>query len=238
MLGRALLTEATGDEPAAAAALIATGHFFEDLGLPHMAAGSGPDAVRLALKHGDRKEAEHVVLALEAGAATVGLASWHGAALVSRGLLEADPELLLQGVDAYERSPRRLAVAQAREHAGATLCAVGRDEEGRAQLQAAIEVYEETGARRDRARAAAALRAAGGRPSRPRAPMARCGALSAKEQEVAELVGAGLSNQEVADRLFVSRRTVETHLRRIFAKLDLSSRVELALWTAQPARDR
>ena len=51
--------------------------------------------------------------------------------------------------------------------------------------------------------------------------------LSAREREIANLVARGLSNSEVAEKLFLSRRTVEGHLYRMFAKLDVSDRDEL-----------
>jgi DNA-binding CsgD family transcriptional regulator len=51
--------------------------------------------------------------------------------------------------------------------------------------------------------------------------------LTAREREIADLVAAGLSNQEIAERLFLSRRTVESHLSRIFTKLDVRSRTAM-----------
>jgi predicted ATPase len=55
------------------------------------------------------------------------------------------------------------------------------------------------------------------------------GQLTRRESQVAELVASGLSNREVASRLFISKRTVDAHVDHIFTKLDLSSRVHLAL---------
>lgn len=57
--------------------------------------------------------------------------------------------------------------------------------------------------------------------------------LTETELTVAGLVAEGLSNPHIGERLYVSRRTVQTHLARIFAKLDISSRAQLA---AQAAR--
>jgi DNA-binding NarL/FixJ family response regulator len=54
--------------------------------------------------------------------------------------------------------------------------------------------------------------------------------LTDREREVTALVGEGLRNKEIADRLFISERTVKTHISNIFQKLDLSDRLELALF--------
>jgi predicted ATPase/DNA-binding CsgD family transcriptional regulator len=55
------------------------------------------------------------------------------------------------------------------------------------------------------------------------------GQLTAREREIASLVGAGLSNRQIAERLFISRRTVDAHLEHIFGKLGITSRVMLAI---------
>ena len=57
--------------------------------------------------------------------------------------------------------------------------------------------------------------------------------LSRRELEVARLVAEGLTNREIARRLDIGERTVETHLRRAMLKLRLSSRAQLAAWMAQ-----
>ena len=58
--------------------------------------------------------------------------------------------------------------------------------------------------------------------------------LTAQEQRVADLAAARLSNKEIADQLYLSVKTIETHLERIYAKLGIHSRRELAS-TRQPA---
>jgi DNA-binding CsgD family transcriptional regulator len=58
--------------------------------------------------------------------------------------------------------------------------------------------------------------------------------LTAQERQIAELARAGLSNPEIGARLFVSRRTVEWHLRHVFAKLGIHSRRELSNALARP----
>ncbi|GIH16899.1 ATP-binding protein [Rugosimonospora africana] len=59
-------------------------------------------------------------------------------------------------------------------------------------------------------------------------PVAGKVSLTPREREIAELATTGLSNKEIADRLYLSRRTVESHLNRIFAKLDVRSRTAMA----------
>jgi DNA-binding CsgD family transcriptional regulator len=58
-------------------------------------------------------------------------------------------------------------------------------------------------------------------------------ALTRSERKVVELVSKGMSNAEIADRLSISRRTVESHLYHAYPKLGLSNRVELAVFVAQ-----
>jgi DNA-binding CsgD family transcriptional regulator len=69
--------------------------------------------------------------------------------------------------------------------------------------------------------------AARGRGERKR-PRAGWASLTPGELDVVRLVAEGLSNKEIAARLFISPRTVQTHLTRVYAKLDLTSRVQLA----------
>jgi DNA-binding CsgD family transcriptional regulator len=99
-----------------------------------------------------------------------------------------------------------------------------------------VSSYEGLDASRDVMRAEAALRAMGVRRGRrgPRGrPRTGWDSLTPTERAVADLVGEGLSNPQVGDRLYVSRRTVQTHLAHIFAKLDITSRAQLAAEVAR-----
>ena len=69
---------------------------------------------------------------------------------------------------------------------------------------------------------------ASGQP--PAAPAGSGGGLTAREHEIAGLVASGLSNREIAARLFISKRTVDAHVEHIFGKLGISSRVQLTVW--------
>jgi DNA-binding CsgD family transcriptional regulator len=95
-----------------------------------------------------------------------------------------------------------------------------------AEAERALAGLEELGAARDADVAAAFLRSLGVKAARigPK----RLGGLTRREQEVLELLAEGLSNPEIAQRLFLSRKTVEHHVARILAKLGVRSRGEAA----------
>jgi len=64
-------------------------------------------------------------------------------------------------------------------------------------------------------------------------PLIQGSPLSPRQLEVADLVAAGLSNRQIGERLVVTERTVETHLERIFARLEIQSRAQLARWVTE-----
>ncbi len=102
----------------------------------------------------------------------------------------------------------------------------GRRVEARMRLGEALARFDALGAAPWAERAAAELRATGARARR--GPRARGTDLTAQELRIAKLVSEGLTNKDVAARLFLSPRTVETHLAHAFRKLDVRTRTELA----------
>jgi len=97
--------------------------------------------------------------------------------------------------------------------------------DSRAQLTAALEIFERLRARPWAARAAGELRAAG--QTDPRASQRGRDSLTPQELEIAELAAAGLTNKQIGQRLFLSHRTVGAHLYQIFPKLGVTSRAAL-----------
>ena len=158
-----------------------------------------------------------------------GVASIAAAAAHVCGLLEPGHANLREAVDLFERTPRRLELATAVEDLGVELSATDRDAAVDA-LGRALALYTELGATWDARRVRSRLRELGVRRRLVAAEpeTSGWGALTASELTVARLVADGLTNREVADRLFVSPHTVNSHLRHVFSKLGITSRVELA----------
>jgi DNA-binding NarL/FixJ family response regulator len=115
----------------------------------------------------------------------------------------------------------------------ATALAADRPSVALAEARAALDAFERLRAARHVDAAAALLRSLGVRTS---TAMRSDGLLTARETEVLELLANGLSNPEISEQLFISRRTVEHHVANILAKLGLRSRAEVAAYVAQTAK--
>jgi DNA-binding CsgD family transcriptional regulator len=228
----ALVREARRQPDASLATLVQAWDLCTGQGLASTLPLLGPDLVRLASATGDRHRAEQATTAIEDLAArNPGVASLNGAALRCRGLLEDEPEILVRAVAAYRAGPRPLELALACEDAAWALGRTGRVGEARPLFDDALSRYERLGAAWDLARAAAKLRSLGIQPGHRgsrRRPRSGWESLTTTERKVVQLVAEGLSNPEIAERLFISRGTVHTHVSHILAKLGLRSRVELA----------
>jgi DNA-binding CsgD family transcriptional regulator len=191
-----------------------------------------PDLVRIAMAAGSDDRAQSMASEARTYARrNPGVASIVAQAEHAAGLLDQDVDLLRAATRSYARSPRMLARAVAEEDLANALADNGEQEEATELLRSAAHRYMQLGARRDADRVRARLRALGVRLRTTTAaerPTTGWDALTPAEQTIARLAGEALTNRQIAERLYLSPHTVTTHLRHIFAKLDIHSRVELA----------
>ncbi|MFK0049618.1 ATP-binding protein [Streptomyces sp. NPDC090741] len=194
------------------------------------------EIVRLSLECGDTATARAAVAAC--GRTAAALAEYPGPALAllrCEGLFAQDPQLLARALERAERSGRPLVLGHAWEDLAVARAWHGDLAAARSALTRAVAAYEELGARWDIARADARLRSLGvRRGSRSARRRAASGweALTPAELKVALLVAQGRSNPEIASALFLSARTVQTHVSHILAKLQVRSRAAVAAQAA------
>lgn len=235
----AALIEARGDVDEAARRVTAAWESAVRRGVAEGLVGLGPDVVRLALATGSRGYAEQVTDVLETLAAQVQVPVADAGALLSRGRLSGDPDVLLAAVGAYRKGHRAPARAHAAEVAAAALVRAGREAEARPLVEETLATFEALDAQRDLGRVRSTLRDLGlRRGSRAAHRTVRAGwaALTETERQIVDLVAQGLTNPEVGRRLFISPRTVQSHLGHVFVKVGVSSRVELAARAAAHVR--
>jgi DNA-binding CsgD family transcriptional regulator len=222
LLAQGRASEALADILTAGQIVVATGStcpgylaWRSGAALAHAALGEREEGLRLAM--------EEVELARAFGGQRT-----LGVSLRAAGVVAGGPEgeaLLREGVECLERAGIALERARALAELGVLVRATGRRAEARAMLREALDVAHHAGAAPLADLAEAELRATGAKPRR--LALSGVEALTASERRVAELAGDGLTNREIAQALFVTMRTVEGHLTRVFAKLALSSRDEL-----------
>ncbi|MFC4852340.1 ATP-binding protein [Actinophytocola glycyrrhizae] len=189
-----------------------------------------PEAARLA----ERTGATTVLVEVAARAAELAgrgqVPHRLGSAAYCRGLVDRSPALLLVAADRFVGAGRPLAAAKALEEAALLTADQGDRAAARAAFTRADEIYERLGAAWDVARLRAELRRYGirrGPRNRHRQAAAGWASLTASEARVARLVADGLANREIAERLVLSVRTVESHVSHILAKLGMRSRVDI-----------
>jgi DNA-binding NarL/FixJ family response regulator len=189
------------------------------------------DAVRIATRIGDLDTAK--TLTDSASELAAGSATPHrqATALYCSGLLDHDARRLLDAAERYRAAGRVLLTAKALEAAAEQFVDAGDRDQARAAFTRAVEAYVRLGATADVARLQARFREHGirrGPHTKHRQARSGWDSLTPTERKVAALVEDGLSNPDIAARLFLSRRTVGTHVSHILKKLDIRSRTEIA----------
>jgi DNA-binding CsgD family transcriptional regulator len=226
-LGVGLLALSTDDPRAADTALAPLAAMFEDHVPEPVRAFFLPDEIEALIGLGRLEQAERLLVAFEEAARRLGrlwalmlAARCRALLLAARGDLEGASERTREAL-------ARCAELELRIEVGRTYLVAGQVERRRRRkgvaadyLGRALELFEEAGAHRWAARAHAELGRVGPRPP-------ASGQLTASERRVAELTASGLTNRDVAAQLFMSPKTVEANLARVYRKLGSRSRAEL-----------
>ncbi len=224
---------ADGNQKAAAA------HFLRALGISREV-GIGepaimrlhPDAVTALVAIGSIDEAERLTAELDASTesnhlpwSTAMAGRCHGVLHSASGDIPAAVDALERALADHKRLPMPFEEARTRLLLGTALRRAGRRSDARRELQAARAVFVRLGTPVQAEQALTELAGIGGKPGSD-------GALTATEQRIIALAAAGQTSREVASALFLSVRTVDSHLGHIYRKLGLRSRTELALWAS------
>ena len=191
-----------------------------------------PDLVRLALAAGDRQLAQAATQACQAeAAAETHPARATVASLRCHGLLESDPDPLEEAVAHYRALGPAVELPAALEDLAVVQAGSGREEDARTALNEAVSLYEGLQAHWDIRRAEGRLRPhgirRGVRGQRGQRAAFGWAALTPTEVKIAAMVARGDSTSDIARGMFLSRRTVQTYISRILAKLGAKGRVDI-----------
>jgi DNA-binding CsgD family transcriptional regulator len=203
-------------------------HHLEQIGLPFIRRMAALDAFGAATRNARpvvlRSWLEEIeTFAMATGNPSAVALVEHGRALLDDG--DADDHFR-RALAAHTDSPRPFDRARTELAYGEQLRRTRHRVAARSHLRAALTLFEDLGALPWAERAAQELRASGETARRREA--ASTDELTPQERQVAALVRQGLSNRDAAAQLFLSPRTVDFHLRNVFAKLGVASRAELA----------
>jgi len=191
-----------------------------------------PDLVRLALAVGDRQMAQAATQACRTEAAAETYPARAAAAsLRCYGLLESDPNPLEEAVAHYRAVGPAVELPAALEDLAVVQAGHGQEEDARAAVNEAVSLYEGLQAHWDIRRAEGRLRPhgirRGVRGQRGQRAASGWKALTPTEVKIAAMVARGDSTSDIARGMFLSRRTVQTYISHILAKLGAKGRVDI-----------
>jgi DNA-binding CsgD family transcriptional regulator len=198
--------------------------------LPPVTLMTTPDLIDAALRAGEADRASAALARFEAWAPVSPAPVVHGMVARCRAMLAEDPadaeRLFVAALDLHSSDAPPIECARTQLAYGERLRRERRRLEARTQLRNALDTFEGLGAAFWAERARGEL-AATGETARKR-DASTLDDLTPQELRIAQLVAGGATNREVGAQLFVSPKTVEYHLRKVFMKLGVGSRVELA----------
>ncbi len=230
LLARGALRGAQGRQQEALDDFLDCGQRFALLGFATVSAV--PWRAEAALVHaalGDKGEARRLAGEQLELARAFGRPRTLGVSLRACGLArggDAGLELLAGAVKILEGSQSRLELARALTDHGAALRRAGRRVQARTELERGLDLAHHLGARRIANQARTELIAAGAKPRRD--AITGRDALTAGELRVARLAAEGMTNREIAQALFITTKTAKSHLSRVYRKLEITRRGQLA----------
>jgi DNA-binding NarL/FixJ family response regulator len=192
---------------------------------------------RIEIRGGTTAEAQRFARCAEQAAAGLGLdlataiSQRAGAAiLLAEGDADAAAQRAVTSASSADATGARVEAARSRVLAGRAFATAGDRTQAIGALRQAERALDECGAVRDGADARRELRHLGVRAEArpPKGPDSALASLSSRERDVANLIAEHKTNKQVAAELFLSEKTVESHLRNIFFKLSAGSRIEVA----------
>jgi DNA-binding CsgD family transcriptional regulator len=186
-----------------------------------------PSLVEAYARTGRRDEASALAAQFVDGAVATGQPRLAAPALRARAVVDEDLDVIAEAHLWHEQWGNLFEEGRTYLAEGEVLRRRKQRAAAREALRAALQRFEHTGAATWAARAVVELRAAGDRDAAVVTPSAGPAALTQQEAAVVDLVGAGLSNREVAGQLFLSVKTVEGHLTSVYDKLGVRSRGQL-----------
>jgi DNA-binding CsgD family transcriptional regulator len=195
---------------------------------PLLTMWAGFELIEASARMGDTKAARDALGGLAVTTQAAGTAFARGIEARCRALLAGGAEAeaaYREAITQLERAGIRIEVARAHLLFGEWLRRHGRDRESRGRLGVAEEMFTVIGMEAFVARAQGELIAAGAKPHKP--PSQTREELTAQEEQIARLAGEGLTNAQIGAQLFLSPRTVEFHLHKVFGKLGIDSRNDL-----------
>jgi len=210
-------------------ALAAAQRASEDSPAVRFASGALVELVEAAVRSGAPERAAGALQRLSGIARACGTDWAGGAEARSRALVSdgaATESLYREAINRFGRTRLRVDLGRARLLYGEWLRRQRRRRDARDQLGSAYQIFDSIGAAAFAERARIELRATGGHPRQP--TVETPDTLTAQEALIARLAGEGASNPEIAAQLFISSATVAYHLRKVFTKLGISSRSQLA----------
>jgi DNA-binding CsgD family transcriptional regulator len=188
-----------------------------------------PDRIEALVRLGRTEDAQAALDALEAQAARTGRTWAQACVQRGRGMLASDadaPGHFEAALELHDLSPQPFERARTQLVYGERLRRAGQRLAARPHLSDALTTFDRLGARPWADRARGELNASG-RTARKRDASA-ADQLTPQELQIAALVSEGMTNREIGAALFLSPKTIEYHLRSVFRKLDVRSRIELA----------